>query len=130
MTMKKVRVKNLSFKDVTISSEAWYNNPNPVGCTLTKMELDVFVDDVDVGHIIQTDETEIGARSNFQIPINISFPPKELLKSGENLLKVFPNLGDRKVNVRYEGDITVQILGIDHTTDFSYSEEIPLKKGQ
>ena len=128
VSMKNVNITKLTAQQIIIDADAVYYNPNDVGCKLVKTDVDVSVDDILVGQVVQTENSEIGAKSNFTIPLKISFATKKILKDKVKILQgVVALLENRKVDVRYEGTVTIDILGVEYESDFDYTEAIPLR---
>lgn len=128
VTMQNVRVKKMNDDQFLITANALYYNPNDVGCTLTKTEVDVYIDDLFVGAISQTKATEIAAKSNFTIPMSLNFSAKKVFKDKKKILENLAIMfGTKEVNVRFDGDVTVSIVGVNYSSGFKYSEKIPLK---
>lgn len=129
ITMQKVRVTNISAGNVTIEGDAVLRNPNAVGLDLTGIDIDVTVNEVEVGKARQTNSAvDIQANSNFTIPLAFDFKTKQVL--GDVILGVLGALIKQKVDVLYKGNIKFKALdlNLEFEVPIEYEEEIPLKE--
>lgn len=78
-----------------------YYNPNRFGLQLKKTELDVFVNDVLLGHTSQEYQITIPKKEQFIIPIVMDVDMKNLLKNS------LTSLFNKEVRVRVTGSIKV-----------------------
>ena len=129
ITMKKVRVTNISAGKVTVEGDAILRNPNPMGLDLTGIDIDVTVNDVKVGKARQTSgKVDIQPDANFTIPLAFDFKTKQVL--GDVILGVVGALIKQKIDVIYHGVVKFKVLdlNIEFEVPIDYEEEIPLKE--
>ncbi len=127
--MKDLRVEEMSVNLITLTAVANYYNPNPVKCKLIGTDIGVFVDDKEIGRIQETNAVSIASNSDFDIPVKISFPPKKLLEGNGGLLSsVITAVLDKKVDVKYDGFITLDFAGVKIKVPVNYEEKILLKE--
>jgi LEA14-like dessication related protein len=128
VAIKDVKVKKLTAEEIIISANALYFNPNDIGCTLTNTDVEVLIDGLVVGHVNQTNNVELDAKSNFKIPLTISFPAKKVFQDTKKILGNLAGLlGTKDVEIQYKGVITIDVLGIAYSSDFDHSEKMALK---
>lgn len=120
----------LTATKVSISADAVIYNPNQVSIYLNTIELDVFANNLKVSHIIQTKQTEIAKKDNFNIPLALSFNPTELFK--DNLMgllgSALSSLRKEKVVLEFIGYAQFEVKGIKFTVPIKYRDEILLKE--
>ena len=121
------KVIQLSMKKTHIEVDVVLNNPNGVGVDITKMEVDIFVNNVHIGKTTQTHEAIIPADSNFNLPLKFEFSPKEVLNIG-SLGGLLGALKDKKVKMKYKGFVSVKVLDKELSVPFDYDDEMVLKK--
>ncbi|MCD8528966.1 MAG: LEA type 2 family protein [Chitinophagales bacterium] len=104
-------VKNLSASNVEIEGVAVFYNPNYVGINVDKIDIDIFANDILVGHVAQSEPTEIAKRSNFYLPMKVSFNPQKLFKDDlQSILNAALNSYlNSKVDLRYEGKASFNV---------------------
>jgi len=123
-------IKEMTYQKVTLESDLNFYNPNRIGGQVKAFDIEVVVNDINVGKAVQKDETKILAKQDFIIPTTISFPPKKILGS-EGLMKSALQLfANEKANVHYSGIMTITVAGIDFDLPVDFQEEIPLKRGK
>jgi len=124
-----VKTSKLSTKEITITGQAIYHNPNGLGLTLEGTDIDVIVDGITVAKIQQDLEVKVPAQAEFSVPITFSAKPQDVYQANKGgvIGGAINALLNKKVKVRYQGTITVRIAGIKHTTPIDYEEEVALR---
>ena len=127
--IKNVRVEDANLKNVTLLADAVLFNPNSVGCMIQSTDIDVIANEVAVGKIVQEVETEMPAQSEFEIPLVLNFPTKKIFEKNSGLLDgILSALGDKTVDVQYNGTIKVKAMGMSFNVPVEQSQVVPLKK--
>lgn len=127
--MENLKVDMISTGRITITGDAVYHNPNAIGGTLTATAINVTVNEVEAATIEQNVEIPVPAQSEFRVPLTFNTTPREIFNrdAGGLLGGVVNALVDKKVNVHYEGQITVKLAGISYTAPIEYEEEVKIK---
>lgn len=94
-------VQKVGFSTTSVKMDMIYYNPNGFGLQLKKTELDVFVNDVLLGHTSQEYQITIPKKEQFIIPIVMDVDMKNLLKNS------LTSLFNKEVRVRVNGSIKV-----------------------
>ena len=126
--MHNLRITSLSSDEISLEGTAVYHNPNRVSCTLISSDIQVTANNIDIGRIEQTLDSKIPAKSDFEVPIYLSFPPSKIFESGGLLSGILSVLGNGKVDIQYKGQFTLNVLGLDIPFPIDYEEEVPLKR--
>lgn len=128
--IENITVVDLTATKVSISADAIVYNPNPVSIYLNSIDLDVFANDMKVGKITQTKQTEIAKKDNFAIPLNVAFNPKELFK--DNLMGLLESAlstyAQEKIELSFVGQAQFEVKGIKFMVPITYEDEILLKE--
>ncbi len=128
LKMEDVEVVDVKDKQVYVTANAVFNNPNPVAGKLVDTDLKVIVNEIDMGTVQQDTTTAIPANSNFKVPVHINFPINKVFSSKKGLLKgVLNALIDKKANVKYEGTITLNFLKVNFDVPVDYEGELVIK---
>ncbi|MBL0359134.1 MAG: LEA type 2 family protein [Chitinophagaceae bacterium] len=98
---KNFTIEKLGFASSYIKMDMVYFNPNDYGLQLKRTDLDIFINDVYLGHTAQEYQITIPRKDTFAIPLKIEVDMKNLLKNGVNLL--FLN----EVTVKVTGSVKV-----------------------
>lgn len=125
--MSDIKVQNLSLKNVTLESKLIYHNPNLVGANVKRSSIDITVNDVAVGRVEQNENIEVSANSDFELPVIISFPPKDIFQSKGLLRSALQVLANEKADVVYKGTMTISVAGVEFDIPVNYEDEVTLK---
>ena len=114
--------------EYTLTADIIMNNPNPIGAKLMKTDLDILVNNVEVGKAKQRLYTKIDANSEFSIPVSCNFSAKDLLKNQGNSIEGILNaIADNKVDLQYKGTVRLKIAGMEFDVPVNYEQEVKLK---
>lgn len=126
--IKKVTFAGIGQGQVRMSILSEMNNPNDFGMELLSSDLDIYWDDQLIGNTRQQQKINIPANDHFDLPLEINFKVKDLLKK---LGKDFTQITlDEKVKIRMKGSCTVRksSISIDVPVDITQEVEIPFKQ--
>lgn len=123
--VENITVKDINGSTVTISAEALYFNPNHIGGTIKKVDLDLFMDGIKISDV-EAQPFEINSQENFRIPLTAKVPHSKLFgKSGKQLLGNLINAAlNNTVKVSYKGIITLDLGALDY--DYTLDETLEL----
>ncbi len=117
-----IKVGGIANNHAKVNAEAVFNNPNAFGLTVTKTDLDVLLEKQKVGNVIQEKEINVPASSDFVIPVSANLDlgalNQDLLNS---VLSVFTN---KKLNMTFDGTVTVKAVGIEVGVPVSFTQEL------
>jgi len=84
-------------------------NENAFALDLAKADLTVYVDEIELAKIDQAFDTEMPAKSDFRMPINIKMDLDKLYKANPiaALGKGMQIMSDRKLEVQFKGSINI-----------------------
>ena len=114
---KNFTIQKAGFASSTIKMDLVYFNPNNFGLTLKTTDIDIFINDVFLGHTTQQYQILIPRKEEFSMPVSIDLDMKNILRNGVNALfsnevklKITGSLRVGKANtfisfpIRYEGN--------------------------
>jgi len=124
----KVNVLHADLKTVSLEAKAVFLNKNHLGGTLGTDNIDVFVDD----HLmakVSAEDFKVPAKDEFTVPLTVNFDTSKLLEENGNdllgsLLNQFLN---KKVMVRFKGELAYKVAGFKSTYPIDHLEEIEIK---
>ena len=91
--VENIIVNDLTVSNVMISGDAVIYNPNPVSIYLNEVEVAIFANNIEVGHVNQSKQTEIAKKSDFSIPLTAKFNPQKLFKGNlRGLLEILMSI--------------------------------------
>ena len=126
--MKNFSAKIISMNDVQVTGISVYHNPNTMGGTLTAMDMEVWVDNVSVGVLKKDLSVAIPGNGEFELPFEVQFDPKKVFKTEGLLGGLLAVLANKKMNVKYKGSVTIEMMGVDIDVPVDFSEEMTLGK--
>ena len=122
-----VKVKSAGVNKIVLSGDAVFNNPNSITGRLTKTNIHIKVNDVDITDIEQNVSIDVPKNSNFNVPVNFSFNPKKLTSENKGFLKnALKSFLNKDLTVEYDGDVTVEVLGIEFDVPVEYTEKVSI----
>lgn len=122
--MTNVRITDFANKMITLEADAILHNPNLVSVNLVATDVILSVEGTEVGRAVQTSESvSIPAMSDFTVPLTTEFPLKKIGKGGI-LGTALSVLTKKKVEVHYEGTVTVRVMDIDIPIPVDYKREV------
>lgn len=123
-----IDVANYTAKEITLTSDLVFHNPNYLGGVLQAKDITVFANNIDMGNINSPD-FKVPAQEEFIVPIEFKFSYDKVFEDQENLLiNVLNTLTSKKIEVKYQGTITYKLNIFSYDYPLDYSQEINLKK--
>lgn len=108
-------VKNVSLREAVIGFQMTYFNPNNFGVAVKEADIDLFVDSVFIGKFVQPQSVDVGASTDFSIPMEGKITWKEILNSG------LQKKAGKEVLVRASGSVKVGKAGVFVYKDIQYA---------
>ncbi len=103
---KNLTIEKLGFSSSAVKMDIIYFNPNNYGLQLKNTDLDIFINDIYLGHTAQEYEITLPRKEEFAIPLKIEVDMKNLFKNGfmvflknEVIVKVSGSVKVGKANV-------------------------------
>ncbi len=107
---------------LVITADARFHNPNGFGLKATGLQFEAFIDDRHVATVQQTVSTDVPARSEFSLPVEINVPLKKVYEDLGDLLGGLLSRKMQEVRLRLEGKILVEALGVELVVPFQHEE--------
>ncbi|MEZ5007466.1 MAG: LEA type 2 family protein [Chitinophagales bacterium] len=119
-------VPSYSAGDVNIKGDIIMFNPNAIGFDIVSTDIDVFINQKDVYNITELKAINAKSKSEFTIPLDITFPAEKVYKgflsSGLGLIS------SKSVTFKMEGDINYKVKGIPLTKRVEFSKELKISR--
>lgn len=124
--LENIQIDEMTNKEVVVSADAVYFNPNHIGGTVKKVDIDLFLDGVHISKVTSM-PFEINGQENFRIPLKANVPYGDLFgTNGNNMLGSILNATlSNTIQVNYKGSITLDLGAIDY--DYALDETLDLK---
>ena len=123
-----IKSTNVSSKNITITANALFHNPNAMGGEVTATDIEVIINDVTAGKINQDLAIPVPANAAFSVPLTVTVSPKDIYENDRNgaLGGIINAVLTKKVDVHYKGTVKMKIAGFPYTLDVDYEEEVRL----
>ncbi len=125
--VENIKVAKFNLNNIQLKADAIFNNPNQVGVTIKKTDINVYKDSIFLGKA-STPNFEVNKKSEFAIPLTIDFSPKKITQEKGFLKSIFSTLKDQTINITYKGVVTLGVLGVEYDYKLDQTDEIVLKK--
>lgn len=113
---KNFSIEKLGFSSSTAKMELVYFNPNNYGLQLKRTDLDIYIDNIYLGHTTQEYQITIPKKEEFSIPIRLSVDMRNLLKNSLHLA------AKKQVMVKLTGSIKVGKANVFISFPVQYEE--------
>lgn len=115
----RISVKNVSMRDITVTADAIFNNPNNLTGSLSIDDIRIFVDNIEVG-TVSSSEFDVPSKKEFSIPLEGKVSLSRIYKDHKNniLSSILKTIQTDSLNITYKGSIRY------HLGDFSYPYKI------
>ncbi len=125
--IKNVHITSQKGAIYTITADAICSNPNSIGGDLLGMEMDIFVDDVEVAHLSQEKSAVIQPESEFTVPIIFEMDINKVLGENKGFLQgALSKLLKNSLDVKFKGHLKVKFLEVKFKVPVDFTEEMSL----
>jgi LEA14-like dessication related protein len=126
--IENVKLTQISIDTVHLSAEARFYNPNRFGGTVSSSQIEVLINEVQMGKIQQKYGSKIKGHSEFTLPLELEFPAEQLVSNQKGLIKgILSALLDQKIEVGFKGEVIMDILSVEFAIPINQVEEVPFK---
>ena len=124
-----IRVLSINQSEVRVATDLHFFNPNVIGGTISKIDLNVFVDETEVAKV-NSEAFEFSGDSDFTTTIMTKIPHKELFGSNAKQLlgSIINSALNKKAKVAYKGQITFSFGDFEYNYDLDETLDLDLKK--
>lgn len=120
-----IKVLESTSKNITLTADAYFLNPNDIGGELKTEEIKIYVNDNEMASV-STKSFSVPAKREFSIPLKANIPTDSIF-SNKNLGGLIGSLFSKKIKVQYKGDIIYKFLGFSYRYSVDETETIKIK---
>ena len=122
--IKDLKVQDFNKEEVILTGSAVLFNPNRYSITVKEIDVLVQVNNQAVGKVNQVGEVKILAKSEFEVPLNVSFAPQDVY---DNLLSgLISYIMKGEFNVHYKGVIRIKVSGLVFTVPVDHKSTVKI----
>jgi LEA14-like dessication related protein len=126
--VENVKVESYTTKNVTLTMDAVYYNPNDIGGDVARVDIDVFMDGKKIANATAP-KFSFDKKSDFKVPLRVVVPYKELKGKGKGLLgNIVSALTNKKIKLQYKGKIVLDLKATYYNYEMDEEIEFDLKK--
>lgn len=123
--LENIKVVDSNIKNITLSADALFNNPNDVGGTLKTDDLKVYINDTEVATFV-SEPFEVPSNKNFKIPLTVAIATDSIIDK-KSLGGLLGSLISQNLKVQYKGEIKYNVFGYSSTYDVNETQNIKIK---
>ena len=120
--LKNIAFIDSSLKHVTLSADAYFNNPNDIKGTLYIDDLKVYINAVEVAQFVSK-EFKVPSKKEFSIPLTVSLATDSILKK-KAIGGILGSLISEQLDIAYKGNIKYKVLGHAFTYTIDESQRV------
>ncbi|PQV50506.1 late embryogenesis abundant protein [Jejuia pallidilutea] len=125
VSVENIKVVESNSKNIILSADALFRNPNDIGGELKTDEIKIYVNNNEVGYV-STKSFEVPAKKEFTIPLTATVPVDSLI-SNKSIGGLIGSLFSKKIKVNYKGTIVYKALGFSYDYAVDETEEVKIK---
>ncbi|TYA71484.1 LEA type 2 family protein [Seonamhaeicola marinus] len=125
LKVENIKITESSSKEITITADAYFLNPNDIGGKLKTDAIKVFVNDREMA-TVSTKTFDVPAKKEFSIPLKTKIPTDSILNT-KNIGGLINSLFSKKVKVQYKGDIIYKTFGFSYKYQVDRTDNIKIK---
>lgn len=122
-SVENLRLAEVNGNTAKLKGDAVFYNPNDEKMTLRAVDVDIWIEDKEIGKVTQNEKIKIPASEEFTVPLDAEVRIEDM-GIVSTLLNV---LGGRKMKVRYEGHIKATMRGLPIKVPVEYDGEVRLR---
>ena len=123
--VKNIEVDESNSKEIILSADALFINPNDIGGKLKTDEIKIFINDNEIGYV-SSESFEVPAKKEFSIPIKATVPVDSLINN-KSIGGLIGSLFSKSVKVQYKGDIIYSTFGFSYSYSVDETENVKIK---
>jgi LEA14-like dessication related protein len=127
-----IEVETKSLDNIEITARFNFHNPNDIGCEISKMDIDVITNGINIGKANELEMSQIDSNDDFFIPAKINVSPKKIYGGGlANLIGgAISAFVKKEIEVEFQGTITLKKLGMSFEIPIHEKQMVPILKNK
>lgn len=122
--LENLQILSVNSKDITLSADAVFKNPNILGGKVIPENIIVYIDDKEIT-TVKTSEFKVPAKKEFSVPLEVTIP-FDKLSSGGGLLGAVLNTLGKTHQVTFKGVLNYRVAGFKSSYIINHTEELKL----
>lgn len=125
--VENLKVRSLTSKDITLSADAVFKNPNILGGKVFSEDIKVFIENRAIT-TVKSKEFKIPAIKEFSVPLEVTIPFDKIpgyQKGG--ILGVIMGSLSKTYKIRFKGKLKYKVVGFKASYNIDHTEELKLE---
>jgi len=124
--VENIKIIKLDAREITLSADAIFNNPNILGGKVTPENIIVYIDNKEIT-TVKSKEFKVPAVKEFAVPLEVTIPFNKIPgnESGGLLGAVLGSF-NKTHKVTFKGALNYRVVGIKSTYKINHTEELKL----
>jgi hypothetical protein len=124
--VKNISIIKLDGKEITLSADAIFKNPNILGGKVIPDDIIVYIDEKEITKV-KSKEFKVPATKDFAIPLEVTIPFNKI-PGNENggLLGAVLGSFNKTHKVTFKGNINYRVMGVKSAYKINHTEELKL----
>jgi hypothetical protein len=120
-----LEVVSLGSDTIRLKAVAFFKNPNDVGGSISSEGIRIVLNGAEIANV-SSEEFEVPAREDFEIPLNVVIPAKKVIENGKSagVGGLMNSILNRSIKVQFKGDLTYKVFGFSNVFPIDKTEEI------
>ena len=120
-----LEVVSLGSDTIRLKAVAFFKNPNDVGGSISSEGIRIVLNGAEIANV-SSEEFEVPAREDFEIPLNVVIPAKKVIENGKSagVGGLMNSILNRFIKVQFKGDLTYKVFGFSNVFPIDKTEEI------
>ena len=123
--LENIKVVDSDIKNIILSADAHFINPNDVGGTLKTDNLKVYINDTEVAKFV-SEEFKVPSKKDFKIPLTVSIATDSIIDK-KSIGGLLGSLISQKLEIQYKGEIKYKVFGYSSTYDVNETQNVKIK---
>lgn len=123
--LENIKVVDSNIKNITISADAHFINPNDVEGTLKTDDLKVYINATEVAKFV-SEEFKVPSKKDFKIPLTVAIATDSIVDK-KSIGGLLGSLISQKLEVQYKGEIKYKVFGYSSTYKIDETQNVKVK---
>lgn len=124
--VENIKILKLDSREITLSADAIFNNPNVLGGKVIPENIIVYIDEKEIT-TVKSKEFKVPAVKEFAVPLEVTIPFNKIPGNKDGgLLGAVLGSFNKTHKVSFKGNLNYKVVGIKSTYKIDHTEELKL----
>lgn len=123
-TVENPRFEKIGNSGIKMGAEIVFENPNKIKCTIKDIDINIILDNKQIGTLGEKSDVKMAKQSEFRIPLGIMVNPQGTTL--DNLNTIIKLISNKESDLSLNGKVAVKFLGITVPIPVKYNTKFKL----